>query len=241
MFKRWKRASLHGDVLVHCHFEVPKDDTQWPWELWDLKLGSWVRNLRKTQSTMPTENKAALDAMGFIWDALAYQWETNGMALETYKSLFGHLRVPYQYIVRDQDPAWPSSTWNMNLGNLVSTLRKSKETMTPEKHELLEAMGFVWKVNEYRGESSPPPKIPLDHQQMILEMAHYIHTNLQGHDKFMNFPKSKVPDQDPWPEHWRGITLDISTFRSAYEQGLFDPLIVPEFDKIGFVWNCFGN
>ncbi|KAF0690249.1 hypothetical protein As57867_018284, partial [Aphanomyces stellatus] len=59
----------------------------------------------------------------------------------------------------------------------------------------------------------------------------------------MNFPKAKfkVPDQDPWPEHWRGIKLDISTFRRAYKHGLLDPLIVAQLDKIGFVWNCLEH
>ncbi|KAF0716194.1 Aste57867_2981 [Aphanomyces stellatus] len=39
----------------------------------------------------------------------------------------------------------------------------------------------------------------------------------------------------------QNIYVDISAFRRAYKQGLLDPSIVAELDKIGFVWNCLEH
>ncbi|KAF0685111.1 Aste57867_22936 [Aphanomyces stellatus] len=186
---------------------------------------------------MPEGYKAKLDATGFVWNANAHQWEINVLALETYKSHFGHLCVPKEFVIQDQDPAWPKSTWKLNLGSIVRRLRQSKKTMPSEKYELLEAMGYVWRLRDRGQDPRPPRSIPLYHQQRILELDQFIHTNVQGHVKFTNFPKWKFKVHDPWPEHWRGITLDISVFRRAYKHGILDPLIVAELDKIGFVWN----
>ncbi|KAF0718800.1 Aste57867_1477 [Aphanomyces stellatus] len=134
---------------------------------------------------------------------------------------------------QNQGPAWPKSAWNIELGSIVRGLRQRKKTMSSEKHELLDAVGFVWKVYDFKCDSSSPPKIPLDHQQMILEVAQFFRGNSKSW--------TKTHGQNTYV----GLRLTFLHFvvpiNKAVKQGRLDPLIVAELDKIGFVWNCLEH
>ena len=62
--------TLHGDLLVPQAFVVPKDTSDWPEELWDLKLGARV-NAMRSQGTLVSnspDRRARLDEIGFTWE-----------------------------------------------------------------------------------------------------------------------------------------------------------------------------
>lgn len=123
-----KYKAEHGDTNV---------PTNWP-----TYLGTWVtlqRRAGKTSSrgALSPDRKKRLDEIGFIWDALDFQWEERFNELVTYKAEHGDVNVPIN---------WPSG-----LGRWISNQRvgNKKGTLSLERKGRLEAIGFVWKKTKY--------------------------------------------------------------------------------------------
>ena len=98
-----------------------------------FKLGFWVHNQRANRDRMPAERKQRLDAIGFVWNTLESAWEDGLAALARYKSREGHCRVPVLY-----------TEGTIKLGGWVHIQRASRDIMSPERRQLLDAIGFVW-------------------------------------------------------------------------------------------------
>ena len=130
--------SLHGNLLVPKLFVIPKG-REWPEDLWEIKLGCVVSNIRNNgqYSTYRSE----LEEMGFNFDSqrAAYGWETVKHALLTYKSLYGDLLVPLAFVIPTSRD-WPEELWDMNLGIAVSNIRNDGQYSTNRTE--LEEMGF---------------------------------------------------------------------------------------------------
>ena len=60
---------LHGDLEVPKAFVVPSE-APWPAEVWGLKLGHRVSDIRSSEQYVKDapERRAELDAMGFRWN-----------------------------------------------------------------------------------------------------------------------------------------------------------------------------
>ncbi|KAG9406163.1 hypothetical protein AC1031_002495 [Aphanomyces cochlioides] len=230
--------SIHGNLNVPRYYKVEMGDAEWPEKLWGKKLGSAVRNIRQEEETMDPSRREILDSMGFVWDAIQAHWEKNLLALEKYKAIHEDLLVKYSFVVPEQDPAWPKDTWNMKLGFFVSTCRKKKDSLPPEIHDALSAMGFVWKVKDKGTGPGRPPSISIAKQHEILEIVRAQH-KLQGHTKFTTLTRTfEVPSSSEWPKHLHGCNVFVSEFRRAYRMGLLDASIVVKLDELGFVWRA---
>ena len=103
----------------------------------DFGLDQWVAMQRQAQETMPPERRERLDALGFVWDVLAAQWEEGLRSLERFRQEKGDCLVPKSY----RDP-----TSGFRLGSWVSEQRKAQDMMLPERRQRLDALGFVWKA-----------------------------------------------------------------------------------------------
>ncbi|MBM4127789.1 MAG: hypothetical protein FJ247_10640 [Nitrospira sp.] len=99
------------------------------------RLGIWVGRQRNAQATMSPDRRAQLDTLGFVWDALAADWEEGFSYLQRFHQREGHCRVPKRH--REE---------GYRLGQWVGVQRKSKETMLPERRQRLDALGFMWDV-----------------------------------------------------------------------------------------------
>ena len=77
----YKRA--HGD----CN--VPHD---WPGNPY---LGPWIRRQRHVRKVNRLDRRRVeqLDALGFVWDFLDHQWESQYAALAEFRKQYGHCRV----------------------------------------------------------------------------------------------------------------------------------------------------
>ena len=71
--------------------------------------------------------------------------------LDAYGEQFGHVRVPYKFVVPDAD-GWPAELRGLELGLQVSGLRTQKKrgTLSQDDVAQLEALRFVWDVPEWR-------------------------------------------------------------------------------------------
>jgi uncharacterized protein YebE (UPF0316 family) len=98
-------------------------------------LGRWVGTQRVTKGTMLPERRQRLEALGFVWDPFAVQWEEGFGYLQSFHQREGHCRVPKRH--REQ---------NYQLGEWVAKQRQDKDDMSPDRRKRLDALGFVWKV-----------------------------------------------------------------------------------------------
>jgi len=100
-----------------------------------FNLGSWVATQRYYyhRGFLLAERKRQLDAVGFVWDPLNDRWEHGFAALLKFKKRTGHCRVPVIYRTR-----------SVHLGYWVSSQRRNKDDMAPERRKRLKKIGFVW-------------------------------------------------------------------------------------------------
>jgi len=86
---------------------------------------------------MPSERRQRLDELGFVWDPREADWEDGLSYLKIYRGRAGHCRVPQ----RHKENGFALGLW-------VSRQRQSKDTLSLERRQGLDELGFVWDVLE---------------------------------------------------------------------------------------------
>jgi superfamily II DNA or RNA helicase len=101
-----------------------------------FNLGFWVSNQRalREKEKLSDERKARLDALGFVWDALASQWEEGFEHLQAFIKDNGHCRIPGKYKSSDGYP----------LGQWVNGQRSRMKSISARRKSRLEGVGFLW-------------------------------------------------------------------------------------------------
>ena len=74
-----------------------------------------------------------LDEIGFVWDPFTAAWEEGFAALKLFQEREGHCRVPTAH-----------KEGAHRLGQWVGVQRGRKATLTPERVQRLDKIGFVW-------------------------------------------------------------------------------------------------
>ena len=86
---------------------------------------------------MSPERKQKLNDIGFTWSTLTETWEEGFEKLLQFKKTECHCRVP-QRLKLD----------GVNLGNWVSHQRTAKDSMSPERKQRLDDIGFIWDASK---------------------------------------------------------------------------------------------
>jgi len=100
-------------------------------------LGAWVSQQRLYGSKLDPIRTQKLDQLGFVWDPLIQRWLVNYSKLEKFYIREGHSKVPKVY-----------SEDGFKLGSWVSNLRSKKGDLSPNQIHELDAVDFVWNINE---------------------------------------------------------------------------------------------
>eukprot|EP01041_Mallomonas_annulata_P008905 gene8905-18430_t len=137
---------IHGHINVPVNFIVPNEDP-WPVSCRNLRLGTRCCSIRRGTAYFSDDCHERLTEIGFRWEHMIQprDFKLILLALETYKSKYGTLKIPYSFTINTGDMEWPSCTWNMHLGARVNQIRK-RETYKQYRAEL-EAIGFFDKCN----------------------------------------------------------------------------------------------
>jgi hypothetical protein len=130
-YDRWKKVEkaliqykeMEGDLLVPAKFSIPSDDERWPADLWGMKLGSVVNNIRNNNAC--SDYKDELVQMGFDFERQRRGWKKVEKALLKYRELQGDLLVPFKFAIPSDDDRWPADLWGMKLGSVVHTIRNN--------------------------------------------------------------------------------------------------------------------
>ena len=89
------------------------------------------------------KNFSRLKSIVFRWDPLADRWEESFAALRNFHKREGHCRVPQNF-----------ETNGLKLGTWVSSLRKTRNSLSPKKVSRLNSIGFSWDPLADRWEES---------------------------------------------------------------------------------------
>jgi len=119
---------LYKDREGHCR--VPAKFVQN-----GFSLGIWVVTQRRNAERISKEHKHRLDALGFVWDPSVSTWEKGFHHLKKYAEREGNCCVPHHHIESD----YP-------LGQWVNNQRGSRETLSEDRKQRLEGLGFIWDV-----------------------------------------------------------------------------------------------
>jgi superfamily II DNA or RNA helicase len=102
-----------------------------------FRLGTWVNVQRTWRDRMPAARRERLDAIGFVWDVLETRWEEGFTALTTFKTQEGHCNVPQRHV-----------EGTVKLGSWVGRQRSNKDSISAERRQRLDNIGFVWDPHE---------------------------------------------------------------------------------------------
>ena len=119
-------------------------------------LGKWVLTQRKEyrkkqlgrKSSLTNEREAALDAIGFVWNAQAFwneRFEERFEDLILFHQDYGHCMVPFHYPTNK-----PLGNWVHNQ-RIAYKLKQQgeKSPLTNEQEAELDEIGFVWKMRAF--------------------------------------------------------------------------------------------
>jgi len=195
-------------ALVEYQKEFPDTPVPQNAEYHGFNLGSWVANQRSSNNkgTLSPERKNLLEEAGIIWDANEEAWEQGYKAFVAYKKEFPDTPVPNN-----------TEYHGYNLGTWVGTQRTyyNKGTLSPERKNLLEEAGFIWKVT----------------QRTMLGWE-------QGYKAFVaykkEFPDTPVPNNTEY--HGYNLGTWIANQRTAKKKETLSPEKIKLLEKAGIVW-----
>eukprot|EP00978_Attheya_sp_CCMP212_P027299 scaffold91428_cov58-Attheya_sp.AAC.1 len=216
----------HGDCLV---------PTKYP------ALYKWVTTQRtkysvlksKTgKSSITPERIRLLEKLGFVWDArlmpsiwwFNQQWNMRYQELKEYQAEHGDCLVPSRY---HPNPALGKWVRNQRNAYYVWKNEKGKSSITPERIELLEQLGFVWDARLI------PSTWWFDQQwnTRYQELKEY-----QAEHGDCLVPQKYPPN--PALGGW--VNTQRTSLFSLWENEMGNSYITPErikrLEKLGFVW-----
>ncbi|OQS05716.1 hypothetical protein THRCLA_02180 [Thraustotheca clavata] len=214
--------SVYGNLAVPFTFVVPENDTSWPPEMWNTRLGITVNTIRQHIENCPPERKFQLDQMGFVWDCMDENWNVRIKALTMYKQIYGDLLIAHASTIPDNDTNWPQELWGMKLGISVKTIRHSAENCPPERKAQLDAMGFVWNR--------------LDDRWSERIQAFTIYKQLHG-DVAVRYSYCIPENDENWPKSLWNMKLGVMARNIRKRVAQCPPERKAQLDALGFNWN----
>jgi len=204
--KRYRQDK--GDCLVPATYRDPTSG---------YRLGAWVNRQRQTKDTMPPDRRERLDALGFVWEVLTAKWEEGFRFLAIFRQREGHCRVPQLH--REQ---------GFQLGTWVANQRGDQDTMSPERRERLDALGFVWDPHaasweegchflEIFRQREGHCRVPGDHREQNFRLGEWVSVQRAAQDKLSPDRRQRLDALGFWWEvltaKWEEGFRSLETFR----------------------------
>jgi hypothetical protein len=222
------RSMNNGSLVVPRNWTIPYEE-HWPERCWGIKLGEVMTGVRAKFSSYSAEDIAVLNTAGFIWDPYNRTIESFFDALEAYRSVYGNLDVPRDYVVPCSAP-FHEDSWGTKLGMKVSNIR------------------YRGDYPEYRGKFE---EIGLSLDKMGFDTRHwdYVYKALKIFKKIYGNvdvpPEWQVPSKEPWPENTWDLKLGYRIHNIRYRGDFLNMNSTYKtlLDELGFTWRrkCTGS
>jgi superfamily II DNA or RNA helicase len=195
------------------HWRVPHG-----FKLDGYNLRSWVNNQRSNKERLSTERKQRLDDLGFVWDVLEEAWEEGFRKLVQFKEAEGHCRVPRRFKL------------DVGLATWVGTQRSKIESLSTERKQRLDDLGFVWDVLEEAWEEGFSKLVQFKEAEghcRVLEgfkldgvgLGSWIRTQRANKENLSTERKQRLDDLgfawDPYAEAWEEGFSKLVQFKEA--------------------------
>lgn len=190
----FSKLVLFKEVAGHCQVPVTQ-------KVDGFKLGSWVSNQRSNKDTMSSDRRQKLDKIGFIWNSIDDAWDDAFNKLAHFKEVEGHCKVPVAHKID-----------GFKLGVWVSNQRKDRSSLSPDRRQRLDDIGFVWDAVAERWEEG------------FRELERFKETN--GH--------LRVPKRFSI----RGFKLGGWISEQRKRKASLPAERIERLDEIGFVWDA---
>lgn len=173
---------------------IPADPEEWPADTWNMKLGSYIHEIRR--GNRMRHMKAELEEIGFDFSPQrrSHGFQATYSTLAKYKEIHGSVKVPKTFVVPSNDPQWPQETWGFPLGRQTLAVRKGINYY--DKKAMFEELGLEFRKcaellprRGKRGEmkiiyppisfSSPDAIFPMTHSLENLEQTNDITEQLE--------------------------------------------------------------
>jgi hypothetical protein len=114
----------NSSFAVPTSFVVPRDNADWPQDLWGLRLGETARSVLVEDTY--SEYRQEFDRLGlaFKYGTVDDRLRDMILAVKTYKRVRaipdgGKVVIPIRFVVPTDSSAWPQELWGMRLGSIV--------------------------------------------------------------------------------------------------------------------------
>lgn len=116
------QENIDDEMNIPDNYIIPENNV-WPTEYHGYKLGAVLKGIREDEefaSTYPDQYQQILDTgYSFYTTAKArlakQQFEIIYKALKTYKSIYGNLNIPLEFVI-PRLLEWPEDLWDLKLG-----------------------------------------------------------------------------------------------------------------------------
>lgn len=194
--------------------------------VYDMKW--WLRHVQQRPDRVADLNK-----LGFVWERLQPEFNLILEALITYRSLHDNLLVPSKFVVPFGDEQWSRACWGISLGKAVYRIRSRGDFLrgnkTEKRRRQLNALGFVWDVQEYKFETFC--------DALRLYAKHEASGDSSRRTGALKVPTQFiVPDSKDWPQSLWGYPLGAKC-TAIRQKGLYvkgDPERMRVLAEIGF-------
>lgn len=122
---------INGHINVPARFQIPDNHIEWPSELWNIKLGTVVHDIRRGSYA---DKKEELLQLGFVYVLRKkFDYECVKIAVYKYRELnHGDTKVPKVYNIPQNDLWYPEETWGMCLGSYANRIKTG--SLWPDKY-----------------------------------------------------------------------------------------------------------
>ena len=106
-----------------------------------INLGAWIMIQRRSFSKLSQEKQQLLQSIGFVLNSLEEQWHKNYELAKIYYEHYGNLEITQRF--KTNDGFTYDEKGDINLGNWITTQRKSFSRLSQERQRLLQSIGFI--------------------------------------------------------------------------------------------------
>ena len=138
---------VNGNLDIPRMYTIPRNDDTYPCELWDMKLGFKVANVRNRNDY--SEYREELEALGLLSNRLVYDvrhWDAILSALRTFQEVNSNVNVPFDFTVPSREP-WHPTTYGLKLGYRLHNIKYRGDFVSEKRayKQMLEDLGFKFR------------------------------------------------------------------------------------------------